>query len=312
MSESIFVPDGDIFTPTEHARGPWDPRALHGGAPAALIAAAFERMQPGAELPFARLSFEFLRPVPMAPLTLSTHISRPGRRVQALEAELSADDVTVCRASALRLVPAPEQLPELALSQVEAARPPAIAPAQEGEHVHFALDDMERKSFAATAMEMRFLQGKPLTGRLPERDAPHQRERRGQDLAPRHEPPEREMAGEQPTGQGEAGHVPSGAATVWMRLRHPLLPEEPLTPLARVAATSDFGNGVATVLPFDQYLFINADLTISLDRHPMGEWIALDARTLLHPGGIGWSESVIHDQHGPLGRATQALVVQRR
>jgi hypothetical protein len=97
-----------------------------------------------------------------------------------------------------------------------------------------------------------------------------------------------------------------------MRLRHPLLPDEPLTPLARVAGTSDFGNGVATVLPFDKYLFINADLTISLDRRPVGEWVALDARTLLHPDGIGWSESVLHDELGPLGRATQALVVQRR
>src|ERR1700735_5646568 len=147
MTESIFTGDGDLFTPTEHARGPWDPRALHGGAPAALIAATFERMQPGAELPFARLSFEFLCPVPMAPLKLSTRISRPGRRVQALEAELSADGVTVCRAGALRLVPVPEQLPELALMQVSAARPDAIAPAGEGQHVHFALDDVERKSF---------------------------------------------------------------------------------------------------------------------------------------------------------------------
>ena len=55
--------------PTEHARGPWDPRALHGGAPAALITAAFERMEPGAELPIARLGFEFLRPIPLAPLS---------------------------------------------------------------------------------------------------------------------------------------------------------------------------------------------------------------------------------------------------
>ena len=46
MSDTIFVADGgDLYTPTEHARGPWDPRALHGGAPAALIAAAFERME---------------------------------------------------------------------------------------------------------------------------------------------------------------------------------------------------------------------------------------------------------------------------
>jgi hypothetical protein len=301
MSESIFIPDGDSFVPTEHARGPWDPRALHGGAPAALIAAALERMQPGAELPFARLSFEFLRPVPMAPLKLSTRISRPGRRVQALEAELSAEGVTVCRASALRLVPTPEELPELALAQVEAARPPAIAPASDGEQVHFALDDIERKSFAATAMEMRFLRGKPLVGGLPERDTAHQPElSRG------------ERADTEPSDSSAAGHVPSGAATVWMRLRHPLLPDEPLTPLARVVGTSDFGNGVATVLPFDKYLFINADLTISLDRRPVGEWVALDARTLLHPGGIGWSESVLHDELGPIGQATQALVVQRR
>src|ERR1700721_2435765 len=107
MAESIFVGDGDLFTPTEHARGPWDPRGLHGGAPAALITAAFGRIEPGAELPFARLYFEFLRPVPMAPLKLSTRISRAGRRVQALEAELSAEGVMVCRANARRLVPAP-------------------------------------------------------------------------------------------------------------------------------------------------------------------------------------------------------------
>src|SRR6185312_757902 len=204
MTESIFLAEGDLFVPTEHARGPWDPRALHGGAPAALIASAFERMEPGRELPFARLSFEFLRPVPMAPLKLTTHISRPGRRVQALAAELEADGVTVCRASALRLVATPGELPELALAQVRAAQAEAIAGPEEGRNVHFTLDEVEHKSFASTAMEMRFLEGAPLSGELPELDAPSK-------------------------------HVPSGAAKVWMRLRYPLLPDEPLTPLARVA-----------------------------------------------------------------------------
>jgi hypothetical protein len=281
MTDSIFLADGELLLPTEHARGPWDPHALHGGAPAALIAAVFERMQPGAELPLARLSFEFLRPVPMAPLTLTTRMSRPGRRVQALEGELSTEGVTVCRATALRILAAPEELPELAGTQVRAARPETIAAPADGHDVLFALDDMERKSFAASAMEMRFLSGQPLTGELPEQDT-------------------------------MSDHVPSGAATVWMRLRYPLLPGEPLTPIARVAAASDFGNGVAAVLPFDEYVFINADLTISLNRRPEGEWVALEARTLLYPGGIGWAESVLHDECGPVGRATQALVVQRR
>lgn len=281
MTDSIFVADGDRFVPTEHARGPWDPGALHGGAPAALIASEFERMEPDAELPFARLSFEFLRPVPMAPLKLTTRLSRPGRRVQALQAELEAGGVTVCRASALRLVATPEKLPDLALDQVRAARAQALAGPLEGQPVHFALDDSDHKSFASTAMEMRFLKGVPLAGELPQMDT-------------------------------QSKHVPSGAAQVWMRLRYPVLEDRPLTPLARVAATSDFGNGVATVLPFEEYLFINADLTISLDRSPDGEWVALDARTLLHPGGIGWAESVVHDELGSVGRATQALVVQAR
>jgi hypothetical protein len=281
MSDSIFVADGGLFVPTEHARGPWDPQALHGGAPAALIAAAFERMQPGEELPIARMQFEFLRPIPMAPLTLSTEITRPGRRVQALSAQIEAGGEVVCRASALRILPAPVKLPQTALDQAQAAVPARIAPPDCGDAIVFALDDSDRRSFAASAMEMRFLSGHPLVGELPELDT-------------------------------ESRHIPTGAATVWMRLRHSLLPGEPLTPIARVAATGDFGNGVAAVLPFDRYVFINADLSISLDRRPVGEWIALDARTLLHPGGTAWAESILHDEDGPLGRATQALVVQPR
>jgi hypothetical protein len=281
MSDSIFLADGDAFVPTEHARGPWDPRALHGGAPAALIASAFERMQPGAELPIARLCFEFLRPIPMAPLRLATNITRPGRRVQALAAELEAGGEIVCRASALRILPAPVDLPEPVGAQLRAVEPTPIAPPEAAEEVLFALDGADRRSFASSAMEMRFLSGHPLVGELPELD----------------------------TG---SRHTPSGAATVWMRLRHPLLPDRPPTPLARLAGSADFGNGVAAAVPFDRYLFINADLTIELDRRPEGEWIALDARTLLNPGGIGWSESILHDGSGPVGRARQALVVQPR
>ena len=61
-----------------------------------------------------------------------------------------------------------------------------------------------------------------------------------------------------------------------------------------------------------RFLFINADLTIHLQRQPRGEWIGLDARTLLHGGGMGLAESVLHDVHGAVGRAFQTLVVQPR
>ena len=34
----LFERDGTRFVPTQLARGPWSPKALHGGAPAALFA----------------------------------------------------------------------------------------------------------------------------------------------------------------------------------------------------------------------------------------------------------------------------------
>jgi acyl-coenzyme A thioesterase PaaI-like protein len=268
MAESIFIPAGDgRFEPTEHARGPWDPRALHGGAPAALIARAFERMEPGTELAIARLGFEFLRPVPLAPLTLTTRIVRKGRRVQELAAELSADlggtgaQELICRASALRLRPVPDDLPS------SGQAPPAAMPSREhGRAVEYALNRAAGTSLATSGMEMSWLND--------------------------------------PWGLGPG--------KVWMRLRHPLLPDEQATPLVRAVATADFGNGVSAELPFEDYLFINADLTIHLWRAPRGEWIGLDAQTLLQDGGTGIAESVLHDEHGAVGRAFQTLVVQPR
>lgn len=276
MSEAIFLADGERFVPSEHARGPWDPQALHGGAPAALMTGAFESLAPGAELRIARLGFEFLRPIPLAPLMLSTRILRPGRRVQELAGELYADrgsegQQLIARASALRVQAVPQQAASAAAAPApeSSATGPAdepLPPPASGTPVRFALDGSTESSFAGTAMEMRWLSD------------------------PR----------------------ALGPGRVWMRLRYPLLPGRPLTPMMRLAATADFGNGVSATLPFERFLFINADLTIHLQRVPRGEWIGLDARTLLHGGGPALSESVLHDEQGPLGRAFQTLVVQPR
>jgi hypothetical protein len=159
MSESIFIAEGESYRPTEHARGPWDPRALHGGAPAALITAAFERAQPGAELRIGRLVFEFLRPIPLAPLRLATRIVRPGRRIQELAAELHAGDELIARASALRVgeVPAGAAAAAAAQEQGATAALERLSGPESGKPVRFALNDSADASFAATAMEMRWL-----------------------------------------------------------------------------------------------------------------------------------------------------------
>ena len=87
--------------------------------------------------------------------------------------------------------------------------------------------------------------------------------------------------------------------------------EEP-TPLQRVMAAADFGNGVSHVLAFEDHVFINPDLTVHLAREAVGEWIALDARTVLGPAATGLAESTLFDAEGRLGKAVQSLLVDAR
>jgi len=58
------------------------------------------------------------------------------------------------------------------------------------------------------------------------------------------------------------------------------------------------------------YRFINPDLTVYLHRLPVGEWVCLEALTTVEPHGIGLAESRLWDEHGPLGRALQSLLLE--
>lgn len=259
MREPLFRRDGAEYVPSGHARGPWDPGQLHGGAPAALIGTALQ--EPGFAV--ARVTFEFLAPVPLAPLTLGVELVKRGRRVQLVRAELAAGGRTVVRAHALRLRSAPVDLLGPAAGPVAAPVPlaDAVAPSP------FPKTMRAGEGFLATAMELRHP---------------------GATLTP---------------GRGQA----------WFRLMRPLIDDEPLTPLARVLAAADFGNGISRVVDFDAFLFVNADLTVHLHREPAGEWVAIDATTVLEAdAGIGVAHSTLHDERGPLGVAAQSLFVEAR
>ena len=100
---ALFERDGSRYVPTQLARGPWNPKALHGGAPSALFATVCEAHDPGPAAFVARLTVELLRPVPLAPLELRVRTIRPGKKVQWIEAMLLAGDQEVARATALRI-----------------------------------------------------------------------------------------------------------------------------------------------------------------------------------------------------------------
>src|SRR5205823_8814340 len=107
--DSVFIPSEDgRFVATELARGPWDPDAQHGGAPAALLMRAFERAGAAEGLMISRATYEFLRPVPLGELEVLAEVVRRGRRVALLEASLHAGGAEVLRARAVQIKRADE------------------------------------------------------------------------------------------------------------------------------------------------------------------------------------------------------------
>jgi hypothetical protein len=103
----FFSLDGDRALPSPSTRGPWSPRHQHGGPPAALLARAFER-QLAPRTQIARLTFDFLRPVPLAPLTVVTRVVRAGGKVQRLAGSvLGEDGVPLMEATCLAMRVAP-------------------------------------------------------------------------------------------------------------------------------------------------------------------------------------------------------------
>lgn len=151
MHDGFYTVDGDRYIPGEATRGPWDPDAQHAGPPAALMGRALERCEPRDGAHIGRVTFEILRPVPLAPLALSASVVRPGRSVELLEASLSGPEGEVMRARAWRLVKQ-----RVALDPEPPRDPPPPGP-EAGEVKPFFPTGQEVGYH--TAMEYRFVRG---------------------------------------------------------------------------------------------------------------------------------------------------------
>lgn len=264
MADALFEPLGtDRYLPTDLTRGPWTADALHGGPVAALLAGAAEGLLD--DLHPARVTVELLRPAPVAPLTVSTAVARPGRKVRLVTADVATEDGTkVASATVLGIRRDDVAVPEGAAFDGVAPRPPDAVPAAARGDVAVAGG---WDAFHNLGVEHRFVAG---------------------------------------------SFLDPGAATDWIRLRVPVVAGQPPSPLERVLAAADFGNGISGVADFTRLLFINPDLTVHLHRLPAGEWVCLDAVSQLEPHGVGLAQSALWDERGLLGRSLQSLLVEAR
>jgi hypothetical protein len=103
-----------------------------------------------------------------------------------------------------------------------------------------------------------------------------------------------------------------GPGAIWYRVDRPLVEGSEVSQAMRAVVAADFCNGTSPALDCREWTFINADLTVSLARQPIGEWILLDAQSQVGPDGAGLAMAKLADSHGYFGRVVQSLVIERR
>ena len=249
--------DDHDFQPTEAAVGPWGPALLHGGPPIALRAHAMRGFGASA-LPMVRLSVEFLGPVPLAPCRIAVRQLRAGKRIELLEATLSAGGRDALLARAWRAQREPDCVPMVPDTFALPALPEASATRFFPGLSHFPY---------AQAIEWRFVHG---------------------------------------------AFDALGPATLWARPRIALLHGEASHALDRLLIVLDSANGVSAELPLRDWSFVPIDLQLSLHREPAGEWIGIDAHSVIDASGIGTARTLAFDASGSCGRSLHTLFVRRR
>jgi len=134
---AFYVPVGDgSFDSTPATAGPWSAGAQHGGPPSALLARAFERLQPDPGQRLARLTVEILRPIPVERVTVTARVVRAGRRITLLEGSLRAGGEDYLLARGWRI--ARPQVPTPAAGARAGSPPlpgPSPTPAWEGAYI---------------------------------------------------------------------------------------------------------------------------------------------------------------------------------
>ena len=103
-----------------------------------------------------------------------------------------------------------------------------------------------------------------------------------------------------------------GPGQAWFRQHRDTVAGVATSPAMRAMAVADFSNGIAPVLPFAEWTFLNADLTVSFARMPEGEWIFSDAESWAGADGQGLAMTRLADRRGYFGRAVQSLLLERR
>lgn len=276
MVEALYVPDGDLLVPTLLSRGPWVATAQHGGPPSGLLTRAVEhhRSGPGDD-PSAYLVSRMTVEL-LRPVPLSP---------------LRMTSTTTRPGRKVQLITASLWAGDA--FDIEVARAVGLRMLRAPISFPFDVDAANAEADAAV---------RPALG--PEQGHPPRSSFEGATLPAFHA-----SAVDMRFIRGDLG---AGPGAMWLRLRVPIVAGEEVSPAQRAVTLSDFSNAIGSFLPMTTHTYLNADLTVNLHRMPDGEWICVDSVMRVDESGIGLASAQLSDQLGPIGRATQSLLIAER
>jgi hypothetical protein len=261
LPAALYEPTDDGWLATALTIGPWDPGLQHVGPPAALLLREAERASGIEDGQTVRLTFDIFGPVPVGPVHVRSSVVRPGRRIELVDAVLTAaDERPLMRLSAWRM-----RIRGDGASEAQPSPHPAPA--------------------------------------APEDSRPEEAEWFSEDIAYHRALEWRFAAG--------SFNAP-GPAAAWTRPRCELVAGEPMTPLQHLLVMTDAASGVSAELDWTSATFANVDLTLSLHRPPQGDWLGMDAATVLGGTGVAQCFAVLFDGEGTIGRSAASLFVEPR
>jgi len=99
----------------------------------------------------------------------------------------------------------------------------------------------------------------------------------------------------------------------WVSLAVPVVEGTKIRGTELAAIAGDYAqSAVGRQLPFANWIFHNAELTLHLAREPIGSWIGMRCESVIQPLGAGFNSADLFDEAGRMGRAASTLVVERR
>ena len=282
LSRAFFNKDQNdptLYHPTINARGPWDPKSLHGRVIAGLIAHEGETNhntpEELEELQAARITVDLFRMPPMAPLMVRGEVIRAGRRIKVIDVHITTDNpdrgvIEIGRGSVVMLK--------------RSENPPGTV---------WSLPEWDLQA--------------------PEEDVPMPDELQGSSLARKHLPMWQtiDVEGVPPGRKSESDNQEHEITRrrAWVRETHDLIAGEPTSQLVRIVQVADFANPFANS-GTDGLNFINADVSLYLQRNPVGSWIGIESSYHGADDGVSVGTVGLYDKQGKIGTSTVCGVAQ--